>query len=186
MWRCNANAIVISLCPLLVLFLGAIFLASGLNVRNSYRAHAKDGVRTTGVVTDFRSHASYSELNTVITYNAIISFDDVDGETVLFTDICSTSSRPQIGEEVRVSYVPTNTAGARNLDSCGRTTQNSIGIGTALLAVGSGLALLVIVSAVRMRAAAANGHSQQQQSMPEAPVLYVAKPPAVPKVCVAC
>lgn len=108
---------------------GIGFLATGFFVRRAYQPF-NDGIETNGRVTDNSQQPS-------------ITFVAEDGEKVEFTEYCTSTSRFDKDEEVRVSYRPAEPSRARNLDSkCKVLFQVFVWIGVVGLGVAGVLSLL--------------------------------------------
>ena len=98
-----------------LLFFGAVLLGVGLFIRRSATAY-EDGILATGEITEVFLQRND---NGGDTYQPEITFITDAGRTVVFRDKCTSNSRPEVGDEVRVSYRASDPSEARNLEGFG-------------------------------------------------------------------
>lgn len=98
---------------------GSFFLVTGLGclivglfVRAAYQPYS-GGIQTTAKVTGLTRENGDSDSS----FRPELTFITNEGETIVFNDSCSSSDAPGVGEEVRISYRPSDPTDARNLDS---------------------------------------------------------------------
>ena len=96
---------------LLTIVLGLAFLVAGVQVHRAHTPYA-GGVSTTGTISDVREGR---DRDGKTWYTAVYTFTAVNGETVTFPDPASGGSRPTLGDEVEISYLPSAPEQARRI-----------------------------------------------------------------------
>jgi hypothetical protein len=91
-----------------VIIIGLIFISAGYFVHQQRVPYA-DGVSTTGKVTDVKQRRDSDGT----TYSAVVTFTTQDMRSVSVTESSSSSTRPNVGEAVHVSYRLADPEGAR-------------------------------------------------------------------------
>ncbi len=156
--------------PLLVLF-GVVFLVAGLWVRSTMQPY-DGGIETIAVVVDHDRRTS----DDGTTYAAVFEFRTEPGRVVRVVDSFASSSPPDIGAEIRVSYERGDPDGARNLDNPAWFPWIFIGIGGVIVFVGLGLMLPLVA----LLGVAIAGRLSRRDDGPFAPVEGVTAQPSAP------
>jgi hypothetical protein len=107
------NSLCLCLAPFfLICSVACLVLSVSLSNRN---VAYENGIMTTGTIVDYRR--SFNDR-----YIPQVAFMTVDGETVVFSDNrsnCHFGNAPQLGNQVSVSYLPSDPESAQNLnDGC--------------------------------------------------------------------
>lgn len=150
---------------------GLIFFSLGIATRARHQPYS-GGTQTVGTVTNLTR--DYGDGGTA--YRPEVTFRTAEGELIVFNGTCSSVNAPNIGEEVRVSYIPSEPSEARNLDSsCKRSAFVAIVVGVVLV-----LCAAIFISRLafgcirwnrcteRFRAANANSGTDELRSPSEA------------------
>lgn len=156
--------------PLLLLF-GAVFVVAGVWARSTMQPY-EGGVETTATVVDLDRRSS----DDGTTYAAVFEFRTELGEVVRVTDSFASSSPPEIGTEIAVSYERGDPQGARNLDNPAWFPWIFIGIGGVVVLVGLGFMLPLVV----LLGVAIAGLFSRRDDGPFAPVEGVTAQPGAP------
>lgn len=94
---------------LFVVVFGLIFITAGHFVHQQRSPYA-DGVSAAGTVTDVKQSVDHDGTTM---YAAVVTFTTQDNRSVSVTESSSSSTRPEVGKAVQVSYRAVDPEGAR-------------------------------------------------------------------------
>ena len=116
-----------------MIILGAVFFVAGLYVHRSYSPYP-DGLTATGTITEIESGPNRKG---TLMYTAVYTFTTADGRQVSFRDPASSSSKPDRGAAVDVSYQAAEPELARRVPGFDRFGWLIILMGALLAAFGA-------------------------------------------------
>jgi hypothetical protein len=130
---------------LFVIAVGLVFVGAGFFIHQK-RTPFPDGRTTTGTVTGIETTPGSG--NRTTQYSRVVTFTTADGTSVSATEPISSSSRPETGETVTVSYRPADPQSARIIPDRDWLFLGVVGLGGLTVLIGLGTFLLRLATLV--------------------------------------
>jgi hypothetical protein len=128
----------------LIVAVGVLFLGAGLVLRNQSRPFP-DGVMASGTVTG-ASTVKDNEGRTM--YARVVSFTTKSGQQVTVTEPSTSSTRPDAGEAVNVSYRPADPPGARIIPDHDWISLSIVAAGGFVILAGLGVFVVRLITLI--------------------------------------
>lgn len=128
----------------LIIAMGVLFLGGGLILRNQSRPFP-DGVAASGTVTDV---STVNDADGRTMYARVVSFTTTSGQTVTVTESSTSSTRPDRGEAVNVSYRPADPQGARIIPDHDWISLSIVAAGGLVILAGLGVFVVRLITLI--------------------------------------